>query len=139
MSVNTQPVFTKTPNSIPTEISAANTASDGSGALVQLLSAGVEGSLVQKVVFRNAQIVPAVSSAMVCRIFVSDAGGLNFKLVGEVALPAATRSASAIGAVAEFVFSPAYTLKDGQKMSVAKSVHAGVQDLVSVCAYAGDF
>jgi hypothetical protein len=76
---------------------------------------------------------------MVVRAFVTDIAGANPRLVGEVALPAATRSASAIGATNTIIFSPALILETGQQLKVAQSVYAGVQDSNSVIVYGGDY
>ena len=139
MTANFSPVFTITPNSVPTSVAAANTASDGSGAVVTLVTAGTNGTRVDQVTVRNGQATAAASSAMVCRVFLSDAAGANFKVVGEVALATATRSITVIGATSTITFSPAIVMKSGQLLSVAQSVYAGAQDLNSYIAYSGDY
>lgn len=139
MAANTIPIFTKTGNMSPVVVAAANTASDGSGTLVTLLTAGAEGARVDGVKITNAQVTPAASTAMVVRVFLTDASGANPRLVGEVALPAATRSSTAIGTTATLLFSPALILKTGQLLKVGQSVYAGVQDVNSVLAFGGDY
>jgi hypothetical protein len=139
MPANINPIFTLTPNSIPTFSAAANTGSDGSGALITLVTAGANGTRVDQVTFRNAQLTPAASSTMLCKVFLTDASGLNPQIVGEVALPAATRSATIIGATGVVTFSPALVMKSGQILKICQSVFAGVQDRISVVANAGDF
>lgn len=136
---NTIPVFTIKGNMLPVIIAAANTASDGSGTLVTALTAGANGSRVDGFKVTNGQATAAGSSAMVVRAFVTDAAGANPRLVGEVALVAATRSVSAIGATNTLIFSPALILETGQQLKVAQSVYAGVQDLNSVIVYGGDY
>lgn len=136
---NTIPVFTKKGNMIPVTIAAANTASDGSGTLVTLVTAGADGTRVDGLKVTNGQVTPAASSAMVVRAFLTDAAGANAKLVGEIALPAATRTASVIGSTNTLIFSPALILEPGQLLRVAQSVYAGAQDTNSVIAYAGDY
>jgi len=139
MAANTTPIFTLRGNSIPARIAAANTASDGSGALVTLVTAGTDGTRVDGVRFRNSQLTAAASSAMVQRIFLSDATGANFRLIGEVATAAATRSTIAIGATSIFTFDQPVIMRSGQIMSVCQSVYAGAQDQFDVIAYAGDY
>ncbi len=139
MPANFNPVFTLTPNQLPAICNVANTASDGSGTITTLVTAGANGTRVDQVVFRNGQASQAASSAMLGKIFVSDASGANFRLVGEVLIPATTRSTTVLGATATFTFTPAFQLKSGQLMGVAISVYAGVQDLTSVVAYGGDY
>lgn len=139
MAANTSPIFTLTGNFTPARIAAANTASDGSGALVTVVTAGTDGSRVDGVRFRNSQASAALSSAMVFRIFLSDTGGANYRLVGEVAVTAATRSTTAVGATAIFTFDQPIIMQSGQIMAVCQSVYAGVQDQNDAVAYAGNY
>jgi hypothetical protein len=139
MAANTTPIFTRAGNFLPARISAANTASDGSGTLVTLVTSAVDGTRVDGVRFRNAQATAAASSNMVHRIFLTNTSGANPRLIGEVATAAATRSTSAIGATSIFTFDQPIIMKSGQIMSVCQSVYAGAQDQVDVVAYAGDY
>lgn len=139
MPANTTPIFILNGNFTPGRIAAANTASDGSGALVVTVTAGSNGTRVDGVRFRNSQVSLAASSNMVHRIFLSDTGGANFKLIGEVATAAATRSASAIGATSIYTFDQPIIMKSGQIMSVCQSVYASVADQTDACAFVGDY
>lgn len=139
MAANTTPIFIKQGNFTVGRIAAANTASDGSGALVTIVTAPVDGTRVDGVRFINSQATAAASGAKVLRIFLSDTGGANYKLIGEVAMAAATRSTTAIGATAIYTFDQPIIMKSGQLMSVCMSVYAGVQDLTDACAFAGDY
>ena len=139
MAANTSPIFLLTGNFTPARIAAANTASDGSGALVTLVTAGTDGSRVDGVRFRNSQASAALSSAMVFRVFLSDTLGTNYRLIGEVAMTAATRSTTAIGATAIFTFDQPIIMQSGQIMAVCQSVYAGVQDQNDAVAYAGNY
>ena len=139
MAANTSPIFLLTGNFNPARIAAANTASDGSGALVTLVTAGTDGSRVDGVRFRNSQASAALSSAMVFRVFLSDTLGTNYRLIGEVAMTAATRSTTAIGATAIFTFDQPIIMLSGQIMAVCQSVYAGVQDQNDAVAYAGNY
>lgn len=139
MPANTTPIFTRTGNFLPARISAANTAADGSGTLVTLVTAGADGTRVDGVRFRNAQATAAASSNMVHRIFLTDTSGANPRLIGEVATPAATRSTTAIGTTSIFTFDQPIIMRSGQLMRVCQSVYAGAQDQVDAIAYAGDY
>ena len=139
MAANTTPIFIKQGNFTVGRIAAANTASDGSGALVTIVTAPVDGTRVDGVRFINSQATAAASGAKVLRIFLSDTGGANYKLIGEVAMAAATRSTTAIGATAIYTFDQPIIMKSGQLMSVCMSVYVGVQDQVDACAFAGDY
>lgn len=139
MAANTSPIFTLVGNFLPARIAAANTASDGSGTLVTLVTAGADGSRVDGVRFRNAQLTAAASSNMVHRIFLSDASGLNPRLIGEVATTAATRSTTAIGTTSIFTFDQPVIMRSGQVMSVCQSVYASAADQTDAIAYAGNY
>ena len=96
MPANTTPIFVLTPNMGTARLVAAATASNGSGTLYPLLTAGVNGSRIDAVRFRNSQVALAASTAMVHRIYYSatnTSGSATCILVGEVATAAATRTA----------------------------------------------
>ncbi len=125
-------------NMLPQEITAANAAADGSGSIVLALTAGKNGSKVYGVTFRNSRPTEAASSAMLCKVFLSNTVGTGFKIIGEVALPSVTRSGTQVGAAATISFTPNLDLLEGQCIGVTKSIHVGTQDNVSVVVLAGD-
>ena len=137
MAANTTPIFTKQGNFTPARIAAANTAADGSGTLVTLVTAVTDGTRVDGVRFINSQATAAASGAKVLRIFLTDGG--NIRLIGEVTMAAATRSTTVIGATSIYTFDQAIIMKSGQLMSVCMSVYAGAQDQTDAIAYAGDY
>lgn len=133
----TKPIFIKQGNITIGRIAAANTASDGSGTLVVIVTAQTDGTRVDGIRFRNSQASNAASSAMVHRVF-HDVGG-TIRLIGEIATPAATRSASAIGSTSIYTFDQPLILKSGETIKVCQSVYAGVQDQFDACPFAGDY
>jgi hypothetical protein len=139
MAANTDPIFILKGNFKPSRIAAANTASDGSGTLVSTVVAAVDGTRVDGVRFINSQVTAAASGAKVLRVFLSDTAGANFRLIGEVAMAAATRSTTAIGATAIYTFDQPIIMLSGQIISVCMSVYAGAQDQTDACAFAGDY
>ena len=139
MAANTSPIFTRQGNFTPARIAAANTASDGSGALVTLVTAAADGTRVDGVRFINSQVTAAAAGAKVYRIFLSDTGGANPRLVGEVLVAAVTRSTVAIGQTVLYTFDQPIIMQSGQIMSVVQSVYAGVQDQTDAIAYAGNY
>jgi hypothetical protein len=139
MAANTIPIFTKQGNFTPARIAAANTASDGSGTLVTLVTAVADGTRVDGVRFINSQATAAASAAKVFRIFLTDTGGINPRLIGEVAMATATRSNTVIGATSIYTFDQAIIMQSGQLMSVCMSVYAGAQDQTDANAYAGNY
>ena len=139
MAANTDPIFILKGNFTPGRIAAANTASDGSGALVTVVTAATDGTRVDGVRFINSQASAAAAGAKVFRIFLSDTGGANYKIVGEVAVGAVTRSTTAIGQTAIYTFDQPIIMLSGQIMSVVQSVYVGAQDQTDACAFAGDY
>lgn len=139
MAQNTTPIFVKTGIGVPQFSAAANLASDGSGSLVTLVTAGVDGALVTSVTFRNAQLTQSASSAMLGKLFLSDTSGSNPQIVGEVLIPAATRSAGVLGATATFTFTPSLLMQSGQILYFTQSVYAGAQDRISAIAFGGQY
>jgi hypothetical protein len=139
MAANTTPIFLKKGNFTPARIAAANTASDGSGSLVTLVTAATDGTRVDGVRFINSQATAAAAGAKVFRIFLSDSVGANPRLIGEVAAGAATRSNTAIGQTIAYTFDQPIIMLSGQIMTVIQSVYAGAQDQTDAIAYAGDY
>jgi len=139
MAANTEPIFTLVPNIGTAEVAAANTESDGTGDLLTLFTAGANGSRVEYVKYTNAQSTAAASSAMVVRIFVTDTGGANPRLIGEAALAVATRTVAVIGATGIINFTGGFSLASGQLLKCCQSVYAGAQDLMHFIAVGGDY
>ena len=139
MAANTNAIFTKQGNFTPARIAAANTASDGSGTLVTLVTAVTDGTRVDGVRFINSQATAAASGVKVLRIFLTDTTGANPRLIGEVVMAAATRSNTSIGATSIYTFDQAIIMQSGQLISVCMSVYAGAQDQTDAIAYAGDY
>ena len=139
MPANTTPIFVLQGNTKPARIAAANTASDGSGTLVTLVTAGASGARVDGVRFRNSQVSAGITSALVHRIFLSDTAGINPRLIGEVATATATRSLTVVGATSIFTFDQPIIMLSGQIMSVVQSIYTAVGDQFDACAFAGDY
>lgn len=139
MPANINPIFTLNGNFTIARIAAANTASDGSGALVTVVTAGSNGSRVDGIRFRNSQTTAAASSAMVHRVFLTDTAGANPRLIAEVATATATRSTTAVGATSIITFDQPVIMKSGQIMSVCQSVYASAADQFDAIPYAGDY
>ena len=139
MAANTTPIFILSGNFTPGRIAAANTASDGSGALVTIVTAGSNGTRVDGVRFINSQVSLAAAAAKVFRIFLSDTGGANPRIIGEVISAAVTRSASVAGQTATYTFDQPIIMKSGQIMTVVQSVYTTAADQTDACAFAGDY
>jgi hypothetical protein len=139
MAANTTPIFILSGNYLPGRIAAANTASDGSGALVTIVTAGANGARVDGVRFINSQATAAAAAAKVFRIFLSDTGGTNFRLIGEVIAAAVTRSTTVAGQTAIYTFDQAIIMQSGQIMSVCQSVYTTAADQTDAVAFAANY
>jgi hypothetical protein len=82
------PVFAVTPKIGIGQVSAANTALDGSGTVVTILTGGTNGTKISEIVTEGA----GTTSATMVRLFLFD--GTNTRLFDEISVAAATPSAS---------------------------------------------
>jgi hypothetical protein len=142
MPANTSPIFINSGNFTPVRITVANTTPDASSTtgLVTLVTAGANGTRVDGVRFRNASTSQtAASSAMVHRVYLYN--GVIYRLVGEVATGAVTRSATAIGATSIITFDQPLILDSGQSLVVSQSVVqvTAANDQFDAIAFAGDY
>ena len=76
MAVNNDPVFAKTPKIAQATVAAANTNLDGSGTIVTLLTAGVDGAIVTSLKVWGT----VTSTAKRINIWISTDGGTTWKL-----------------------------------------------------------
>ena len=139
MSANTTPIFILAPNTSVATIGAANTARDGSGALVTVFTAGADGSRLDSIDFTSAQATAAASSAMVWNVFITDTAGANPRLFKSLAQVTITPSTTVISATGNLSFGNGLLLTSGQLVRVTQTVYAGVQDKVDVIARGGNY
>jgi hypothetical protein len=147
MPANTTPIFIKSGNFAPVRITAANSTPDASSLtnLVPLVTSAVDGTRVDGVRFRSSSTSQTVANiACVHRVYlVTGATGAtgNYKLIGEVATPAVTRSASAIGATSIITFDQPIVMVTGQTIYVGQSAISGTpaNDQFDVIAFAGNY
>ena len=139
MAANITPIFILAGNFTPGRIAAANNTADGSGTLVTLVTAGANGTRVDGVRFINSQSTPAAAAAKVFRIYLSDTGGANPRIIGEVIAAAVTRTTAVAGQTATYTFDQPIIMKSGQIMSVVQSVYTTAADQTDACAFAGDY
>jgi hypothetical protein len=157
MSANTAPVFALTPNNGKAVLAAANTARDGSGTLVTLITAGSNGGRLDWIKWASAQAsAAALSGSMVARVWITDAAFANPALLVEGVITSATASNTIAGAWGVFDFlnglyintaGTAITIGinggvivDASKLiCVTQSIYAGVQDRMSITSKYGDF
>jgi hypothetical protein len=137
----TTPSFVSTANIGIARPTAANTASDGSGTvgtdIYNLVTAAAGGTRVDRISIRNSQLTAAASAALVVRIFLTDTAGANPRLIEEVAVAAATRTVSAVGAAAAVYFPGGLLMKSGQILRCCVSVFAAASQ-TDIVAYGGD-
>ncbi len=128
------------PNSVPeftlaetcigqAQISAANTARDGTGTIVDVVTAGLEGTEITliRVVAQGATTVGVV------RIFIYD--GATYRLYKELLVTAITPSTSVEVFSIEFVPSKPLKLSSGKKL--AASTH--IAETFGVFAHGGNY
>lgn len=139
MAANTSPIFTAIPNCQVSFITAANTARDGSGALVTAFTAGTNGSLLSTITFTNDAAAVGVSVLKVVRVFVTDTSGANPTLLSEALLPLITSSNTVIGATVTVTYTNGLVIKSGQIVKVSQSLCATSADNSAVVAQGGDY
>jgi glucose-6-phosphate isomerase len=123
-----------------TALAAANTARDGSGTIVTLVSGVTDERRINEIVFISAQAAAAANSAMVGRVFLSIDNGATWSLFDEVKILAVTSSTTEVGARYSIPYPEGVILKDSNyKIGVTISVYGGVQDRFEVWALGGDF
>jgi thiamine pyrophosphokinase len=139
MAANTQPIFTLVPKAVTETIAAANTARDGSGTLVELFTAGTNGSRIDFITFTSAQATTGASAARVQRIFITDEAGTNPRLVEEITMAAVTSSNTAIGARSTVTFTNGLVINAGQKILVSQSIFGSAADTTHVLLRGGNY
>lgn len=138
MAANTTPIFIKQGNLTPVRIVTANSNNSGStGTLYDVVTATVDGTRVDGIRFINAGTALVASAATRLNIF--HTVGATIRIVGQVLMPAATRSATVLGATAIYTFDQPIILKTGEKISVTSTNWATTADDIDACAFAGDY
>jgi hypothetical protein len=93
MPPNTKPIFPLVPNIGIARITAGNTATDGTGTVTTMFTAGTNGARLDKVTISSA----GTNVATVLRLFLNNGSATstaaNNALVAEIDLPATTSSA----------------------------------------------
>jgi hypothetical protein len=138
MAANTAPIFVKQGNLTPVRIITANSNNSGStGTLYDVVTATIDGTRVDGIRFINAGTALVASAAT--RINIFNTVGATIRIVGQVLMPAATRSATVLGATAIYTFDQPIVLKTGEKISVTSTNWATTADDIDACAFAGDY
>jgi len=95
------------------QISTANTARDGSGTLVDIVTGAGNGTLIQRI----EVIATGITTAGMVRLFLFD--GTNNRLYVEIAVTAITPSGTVAAFSASLTPQPALPLKSGWKLKAA--------------------
>lgn len=135
MAANTQPVFPLTPVVVVGKtLAAANTAKDGTGAVAELYTAGINGSKLSGVQIAYT----GTSVATVLRLFINNGGSnatpANNSLYKSISVPANTLSEVAAAADIEVPLS--LTLPAGYKILATLGTTVAAQ--LAVTASGGD-
>jgi len=131
------PPFTQTANVAVNTIAAANTARDGSGSIVDVYTAGADGSFVKRITFIPAQATAAAIGAKVFCVFIKRSGTYYF--YNEISIATSTPSTTAIATKAVISFPDGLVLNASDVIGVTQTVYAGVQDRTSVVIEGSDY
>ena len=136
MAANTAPIFVLTPkNGWTTAVTAANTATDGTGTVATVITAGADGAFVEKLRFQPL----GTNIATMARVFINNgstnATADNNVLIGEFPLPLTT--ASAVAANPPYEYGLNIRLAAGYKLNfvLATAVAAGYRCV----SFGGDY
>lgn len=124
----TDPKFTSVAVAARADVSAANTNRDGTGTIVDIVTAASAGTVIEKIVVQ-AQVT---TTAGMVRLFVHN--GTNYRLFREYAIAAATPSASVAATRVTETFDVPLVLPTGYKL--AASTHNA--EAMVVWALGGD-
>jgi hypothetical protein len=122
------PAYTATPRTERATISAANTNRDGTGTIVNLFTAGVNGSRVERITI----CATGTTTAGMIRFFLYD--GTNFDLWREVSVTAITPSGTVIAYYFQ-ISNLAFILSSGKSLRVATNN----AETFKIIAEGGDF
>ncbi len=136
MAANTTPIFPLTPKvSWGTDLQTANTAKDGTGTVVTLMTAGANGSRVDYIRVRAT----GTNTATVLRIFINNGAdptvATNNVLHTEATIAATTLSE--VAALAETTIQMDLALPPGYKLTA--TIGTTVAALLKVSAVYGDY
>lgn len=137
MAVNINPIFVITPKVSWGKLTAANTAKDGTGAVVTIFTAGTNGGRVEKLIIHPL----GTNVQTLVRVFINNgadnAVATNNSLIAEIELSATTLAELTAQTPKELPFIDGLILPSGYKINVVLStaVAAGHQ----ITALGGDF
>jgi hypothetical protein len=129
MSVNRNPIYGDSVYVGMGQLTAANTARDGTGALVQIAQGGADGSRIDMV---KIMAVGTTTAGMI-RLFLSLDNGTTKRLIAEIPVSAVTPSASVNGFTADYIYnagSPLY-LPDANAILYASTHNAETFNLLA--------
>ena len=135
MAANTQPIFPKVPKVQSGTVLTANTAKDGTGTVVSVFTAGLDGSRVDTIKVRSL----GTNVATVLRIFINN-GLVNTTAANNSLYMERTIAATTVSETAELVdveillnisLPPSYVLN----ITIGTTIAAGLQ----VTAVGGDY
>lgn len=135
MAANTAPIYSKVPKVGFGSVATANTAKDGTGTVVTVFTAGVEGGFVNSIVFR----AKGTNVATVARVFLnngsSNTTATNNSLIHEITLPATTNSETSQLAHQELILNRTIPAGYVINITIGTTVSAGY----AVTCFGGDY
>lgn len=138
-SANKSPIFPVSPNNSIATLAAATTGRSVAGVagLTLLCAAATDGTRIDAIRCYSSGAIGVASSANVVRIWLYKGTG-NAVLIDEIAVAAATPSASTIGAYTESTYTR-LALKGGESLYCSMHTYAGAQDGMNIVAFGGDY
>lgn len=135
MPANTEPIFTLAPKVSWGVVDTANTAKDGTGAVVTVFTAGANGSYLQSI----RVLARGTNVATVARFWLNNgstnATAGNNTLIGHVTIATTTNSEVAALTETEYVIDKAIPAGHVVNVTIGTSVAAGLH----FNAYGGDY
>lgn len=139
MAANLTPIFPKAGQTSTCAIEAANTARDGSGSLVDLITGATDGTIVYQISAYSAQASLATFATKVVNVFKTNSGGTSPRLIKSIVMTGATPSNTTASVEYTAYFSNGLRLISGEKLQVCQTVYASAVDKTDVIAYADSY
>jgi hypothetical protein len=135
MAANTQPIWTKVGKTQWGTVTIANTAKDGTGTVVPVFTAGLEGSLVKKLLVNSLGTNVATALRVWLNNGSSNATPANNTLLGSYTIAATTLSEVAALLITEITLDIAIPAGYVINITIGTTVAAGLH----VAAIGGDY
>lgn len=137
MPANTQPIYMLTPENGWATLTTANTATDGTGTVSTIYTAGTNGGKPRGITIRPLGTNVQTKLMIFLNNGSTNATASNNALIAEMTIPASTASNTTAINPTDFTFPEDFVMQSGYKINIciATAVSAGL----AVALYGGDF